>query len=131
MTYYQEQIIRIKNEVYPREYLYLQVRKAKQYIESHFPENPDLDKMAGVAYFSKFHFIRLFKSIYGKTPYQYLVSVRIEKAKQLLRTGTKISDVCFSVGFGSLSSFKELFKRYTSSTPASYKNKWNKEKKYY
>lgn len=107
-------------EIYPNFYLYKRIVQAKLFIDSHFNEDIDLDNIADEAYFSKFHFIRLFKKIYNKTPHQYLISVRMENAKRILKTGTAISDVCHSVGFSSVSSFTGLFKRSTGITPSAY-----------
>ncbi len=74
-------------EDYPKIYLYRRIVQAKLYIDKHFDEEIDLDNIADEAYFSKFHFIKLFKSIYQKTPHQYLMIVRLEKAKTLLKEG--------------------------------------------
>ena len=104
----------------PKIYLYRRVVLAKLFIEEHFADNIDLDAIAGEAAFSKFHFIRLFKMAYGKTPHQYLTLVRIEKAKLLLQSETTITDVCLSVGFDGISSFTHLFKRFTQLTPSAY-----------
>ena len=112
MTFYEEQIIKI-NESIGKDYLYRHITLAKKFIDSHFAEGISLDEIAGKSFFSKFHFIRLFKTIYNKTPHQYLTSVRIDKAKQLLLAGKKVEEVCFSVGFASIGSFKALFKRHT------------------
>ena len=92
-------------EEYPKIYLYRRVVQAKLYIDSCYAEQIDLNNISGEAYFSKFHFIRLFKSIYGKTPHQYLTAVRIGNAKQLLQENKSVTDVCTLVGFDSLSSF--------------------------
>ena len=70
---------------YPKVYLYRRIVQAKLFIDSHYQESLDLEAIADEAFFSKFHFIRLFKDSYGKTPYQYLTYVRIEKAKGLLK----------------------------------------------
>ena len=107
-------------EQYPKVYLYRRIVQAKLFIDSNYADNIDLDNIADEAYFSKFHFIRLFKKIYGKTPHQYLIVVRIEKAMQLLRTNQPVSDVCYAVGFESLSSFSGLFKRIVGVTPSAY-----------
>ncbi|MEI7587209.1 AraC family transcriptional regulator [Runella sp.] len=85
MTYYQEQVIEIRRNMYPKSYLYKQLKQAKEFIDRHFAEHIDLDDMAGEAFLSKFHFIRLFKSIYHQTLHQYLTAVRIEKAKELFK----------------------------------------------
>ena len=107
-------------DLYPKVYLYRRIVQAKLFIDSNYADNIDLDNIADEAYFSKFHFIRLFKKIYGKTPHQYLTVVRIEKSMQLLRTDIPVSEVCYSVGFQSLSSFSGLFKRIVGLTPSSY-----------
>lgn len=107
-------------EEYPRVYLYRRVVQAKLFIDNNFAEKIDLDNIADEAYFSKYHFIRLFKTIYGKTPHKYLTSVRIEKALQLLRADKPVSEVCFLVGFDSLTSFSGLFKRTVGLSPSNY-----------
>jgi len=126
MTWYEEQIIKINNSI-GKDYLYRHVMLAKKFIDIHFAEEISLDEMAGKAFFSKFHFIRLFKTIYNKTPHQYLTTVRIDKAKQLLRAGKSVEEVCFSVGFASIGSFKVLFKRHTKRTPVFYKQNTSKK----
>jgi AraC-like DNA-binding protein len=108
------------NEQYPKIYLYRRLVQAKLFIDTHYADNIDLGNIADEAYFSKFHFIRLFKNIYRKTPHQYLIFVRIEKAMELLKAGIPISDVCYAVGFESLSSFSGLFKRVVGITPSTY-----------
>lgn len=105
---------------YPRMYLYRRLVQAKLFIDRHYAEAIDLNCIADEAYFSKFHFIKQFKAIYQQTPHQYLKTVRIEKARQLLQEGTNVSDTCYAVGFESISSFSNLFKRATGSTPSAY-----------
>lgn len=105
-------------EEYPKVYLYRRVVQAKLFIDSNYAENIDVDNISDEAYFSKFHFIRLFKSIYGKTPHQYLRAVRIERAKHLLRSRISVTEACSMVGFESLSSFSTLFKRMTGVSPS-------------
>jgi len=107
-------------EQYPKVYLYRRIVQAKLFIDKHYADNIDLNNISDEAYFSKFHFTRLFKKIYGRTPHQYLIFVRIEKARHFLRAGTPVSEVCTAVGFESLSSFSGLFKRLTGTNPSSY-----------
>src|SRR6188474_2348710 len=95
-------------EQYPKVYLYRRIVQAKIYMDTHYAENIDLDNISDDALFSKFHFIRLFKKVYGKTPHQYLTSVRIENAIKLLKAGQTVSDACYAVGLESLSSFGSL-----------------------
>jgi AraC-like DNA-binding protein len=107
-------------EQYPKVYLYQRIVQAKLFIDTNYPDKIDLDNISDEAYFSKFHFIRLFKKVYGKTPHQYLTFVRVEHATLLLRNGKPVSEVCYAVGFESLSSFGSLFKRIVGSTPSAF-----------
>ncbi|MEO5893533.1 MAG: AraC family transcriptional regulator [Ferruginibacter sp.] len=125
MTFYSEQVKRMNSELYSKEYLTQQIIRAKQHIDKSFSDDLSLDELAAKAFLSKFHFIRLFKSLYGRTPHQYLVSVRIENAKRLLQTQRPISDICISVGFNSCTSFTALFKKITGYTPSAFKQKSN------
>ena len=115
---------------YPKVYLYRRIVQAKLFIDTNYADNIDLDNISDEAYFSKFHFIRLFKTVYGKTPHQYLITVRIEKAKQLLKQDLAVSEACFLVGFDSLSSFSGLFKRVVGQSASSYaiRHQLSKEK---
>ncbi|HVU99642.1 MAG TPA: AraC family transcriptional regulator [Puia sp.] len=110
----------MKGQPYPRMYLYRRLVQAKLFIDTHYAEPIDLGAIADEAFFSKFHFIKQFKSIYRQTPHQYLISLRIEKARLLLKAGLPVSDVCYRVGFESLPSFSGLFKRMTGMTPSAY-----------
>jgi AraC-like DNA-binding protein len=108
------------DEQYPRIFLYRRLVQAKLFIDGHYAEKIDLNNIADEVYSSKFHFIRQFKSIYHKTPHQYLIAVRMEKARELLKEGRPVSEVCYAVGFESLGSFSALFKRLHRITPLEY-----------
>lgn len=107
-------------ENFPKVYLYRRIVYAKLFIDEHYAEKIDLDNIANEAFFSKFHFIRLFYTLYKKTPHQYLSYTRIEKARQLLLSDISVSQSCYAVGFESVSSFTGLFKRLTGQTPSAY-----------
>lgn len=94
--------------------------QAKLFIDKNYAGNIDLGEISGEACFSKFHFTRLFRKIYGKTPHQYLRSVRVDKAMQLLRQATPVTTTCYLVGFESLSSFSGLFKSVVGMSPSAY-----------
>jgi AraC-like DNA-binding protein len=108
------------NALYPKMYLYRRVVQAKLFIDVHYHGPLNLDDIADEAYFSKFHFIRLFKATYGKTPHQYLIAVRIDNAQRLLKSGVPVTDVCYAIGFDSLSSFSALFKRMVKQSPSAW-----------
>lgn len=107
-------------EQYPKVYLYRRIVQAKLFIDKLYSEKIDLDNISDEAYFSKFHFIRLFKSIYGKTPHQYLTTVRIEKAQNFFQENKSVTEVCTLVGFDSLSTFSGLFTKLVGKTPSQY-----------
>lgn len=109
-----------KKEVYPKVYLYKRIVQAKLFIDTHFAEKIDLNNIADEAYFSKYHFIRLFHDTYKRTPHQYLSFVRLEKAKEFLKNGLPVAQACYAVGFESAGSFTTLFKRSVGQTPSAY-----------
>ena len=111
------------DELYPKQYLYRRVVRAKLYIDDNYATHLDLNKIADEACFSKFHFVRLFKSIYGRTPHQYLIHVRIDAALLKLAAGASVKTACYSVGFDSVQSFAGLFKRRVGVTPAEFRSK--------
>jgi AraC-like DNA-binding protein len=99
--------------------LYTRIVRAKLFIDDHYGSPLDLDRVSAEACFSKYHFLRLFKKTYNKTPYQYLSERRIEKAKEKLKhESLRVSEVGEAVGFESSTSFSLKFKEYTGETPA-------------
>jgi len=116
-------------EHYPKVYLYRRIVQSKIFIDQHYAEKIDLNNIADEAYFSKFHFIRLFKSIYRKTPHQYLKYVRIERAKVLLKNNIPVTETCCLVGFDSVSSFSGLFSKVVGESPSCYLKRHQEIKK--
>jgi len=107
-------------ETLPKLDLYRRIVQAKLFIDDNFAEPIDAGDIADEACYSKFHFIRTFKTIYGRTPHQHLTHVRVEKAKEMLELGTSVTDTCVAVGFDSLGSFTRLFKSRVGFTPSEY-----------
>jgi len=105
---------------YPRAYVYRQVVRAKLFIDVHFADDIDLESIAGEAYYSRYHFLRLFRQMYGVTPQQYRRRVRMEHAKSLLGDGVPVTEVCIEVGFESLATFSAAFKSLTGTSPSEY-----------
>lgn len=123
MTFYSDEVTRLTKSLYPHDDLTKHIIQSKFYIDKRFSENINLGKIAAKAMVSKFHFIRVFKKYYGRTPNQYLQEVRIEKAKQLLKKGKTIDETCYAIGFTSKTSFISLFKKRTGKTPLTYQGK--------
>lgn len=105
---------------YEKIYLYRRIVKAKLFIDRHFAEKIDLNNISDQANFSKFHFIRLFSAIYGKTPNHYLTKVRIDQAKLLLSKSCSIGETCIQVGFESPTTFASMFKREVGQSPSAF-----------
>jgi AraC family transcriptional regulator len=79
--------------------------------------------LADVAGMSVFHFAREFKRSTGTTPHQYLIKLRVERAKALLATpDLPLIEVGLRSGFSHQSHFTRLFRRETGTTPSSYRN---------
>jgi AraC family transcriptional regulator len=92
------------------------------FVEDNLGCNISLLEMAAVAGFSPDHFARLFKRTFRVSPYQYLLSRRIERAKSLLRDPKQsIVDVALACGFSSQSHLSAVFKRSTGVTPGTYR----------
>jgi AraC-like DNA-binding protein len=104
--------------------IYSKLVASKLYIDEHFDEAIDLESTASQAFMSPFHFHRLFTKVYRITPHQYITKKRLEKAKELLKTGqVSIFGICTGVGFESHGSFSMLFKKYNGIAPKSYQTK--------
>ncbi|MGH3735068.1 MAG: helix-turn-helix transcriptional regulator [Micromonosporaceae bacterium] len=81
----------------------------------------DVPTMARAALMSASHFSRLFREVYGETPWSYLMTRRIERAMALLRRGDlTVTDVCMEVGFSSLGSFSSRFSELVGESPRVY-----------
>ena len=122
MTYYQQELIRIRREHYPCAAVIERCRMAKRLIDERCCAGVDLDAIARGVFVSKFHFIRQFNRVYGQTPYRYLTEQRMQAAKALLDGGMSIGETCARVGFSSLPSFASLFKRYIGYSPGKMRN---------
>jgi|SRR5689334_9040528 len=96
--------------------------RARAFMDECYDQSLDLEQIASQASFSRYHFLRLFRSTFDQTPHQYLVERRIARAKVLLAAGDlSITEVCFAVGFQSLGSFSALFHRCAGYPPKEYR----------
>ncbi len=104
-------------------YLYQRIVAAKLYIDNNFTENIDLEQISRQAYLSRYHFHRLFRRIYKKTPHQYVTSKRMERARTLLTANDlTISEVSAELGFESPASFSNLFRKESGMAPQNYRS---------
>ncbi len=101
---------------------YLRLARARRLIDECYHLPLDLEQISSEACLSRFHFLRLFRRAFNKTPHQYLTQRRIERAKELLSSsGLTVTDVCFEVGFESLGSFSSLFHKHVGQPPITYR----------
>nr|WP_262899503.1 AraC family transcriptional regulator [Chryseosolibacter histidini] len=95
---------------------------ATDYIHSYYHQDITLEELAGVACLSKFHFLRLFKIAFQKTPHQFISEVKVQQAKTFLkRTGMEVSAIAKALGFDNTSSFSRMFYHQTGLYPSQYR----------
>ena len=98
------------------------VRRARDRMDREYSRPLAVAQLARTALMSEAHFSRQFRAAYGETPYSYLMTRRIERAKALLRRGDlTVTEVCFEVGCSSLGSFSASFTRMVGETPTAYR----------
>jgi AraC-like DNA-binding protein len=99
------------------------INRSIEFIMANFNRNFSLNEVSAVANLSPYHFIRVFKAQTGKTPYEYLMELKIEKARELLQAGKMtVTEVCYQCGFSNRSHFTAVFKGRVGLTPTSYRH---------
>jgi two-component system response regulator YesN len=117
-------VIELREQGMERRYDNL-IQHAKAYIEDNYNhEDISLNMVASEVNLSSSHFSTVFGQETGVTFVEYLTKVRMDKAKQLLRTtGTKTTEIAFEVGFRDAHYFSNLFKKTQGCTPREYRNR--------
>jgi AraC-like DNA-binding protein len=96
--------------------------RARDLVDSRYDEPLDLQVLAREAHVSPRHFSRSFRRVFGETPYQYLLSRRLERARHLLRTTElSVAEICLKVGFTSVGSFTTTFRRHVGVSPTTFR----------
>lgn len=96
--------------------------KVKEFIDNNYYENLDIDQLANLSYTSKFHFLRMYKKLFGTSPYHYILELKLIESKKLLKNHTTI-EVASKLNFTDRSAFSNRFKRRFKENPIEYKNK--------
>jgi transcriptional regulator GlxA family with amidase domain len=99
------------------------LRRARDLIDRNYAEPLDVPAIARAALMSPAHFSRKFRAAYGETPYTYLMTRRIERAKAFLRQGMSVTDTCIAVGCTSLGSFSTRFTEIVGEAPSQYRGR--------
>jgi AraC-like DNA-binding protein len=96
--------------------------RSKDLMDGRYSEPLDVPEIARAAGMSPAHFTREFRAAFGETPYQYLLTRRLERAAALLRnTDRPVIDICLSVGLTSVGSFTSSFTRTYGMSPTAYR----------
>ncbi len=97
-------------------------------MDREYAEPLDVPALARTALMSPAHFSRRFRAAYSETPYSYLMTRRIERAKTLFRnTDLSVTEVCMAVGCTSLGSFSTKFTELVGETPSTYRSRNHNE----
>ncbi|GAA2248014.1 helix-turn-helix transcriptional regulator [Streptomyces amakusaensis] len=100
----------------------VRLRRARDAMDRDYARPLDVPALARVALMSPGHFSRSFRAAFGETPYNYLMTRRVERAKALLRRGDlNVTEVCLAVGSTSLGSFSSRFTELVGETPSAYR----------
>src|ERR1700761_2735813 len=105
------------NEIYRS-----RINKAIDYVNDNLNKAISLEELAAVAYFSPFHFHRIFVAVTGETVNNFTNRIRNEKAARLLRFSKKsIAEIAIECGFSSPATLSRLFKQYFQVSPSAYR----------
>jgi two-component system, response regulator YesN len=99
----------------------------RTYIFEHFDEDISLEQVAQFVNLNPYYFSKLFKKLTGQTFSDYVTSIRIEKAKQLMQQGElNIKEISYHVGYHDPNYFSRVFKKVTNMTPKEYRSRIQK-----
>lgn len=99
-------------------------RLARRLLDRGYATPITIEQLSQQVALSPFYLIRLFRRTYRQTPHQYLIQVRIARAKELLSgSDLSITDICAEVGFESLGSFSALFRKTVGLSPSTYRRR--------
>lgn len=98
------------------------IKQMLSYIQEHYNEKITVEDIASSIHISQRECYRLFQTSLGETPGEFMVSLRLQKAQELLRyTDKSVLEVAVETGFGTSSYFGKIFKQYHHITPKQYK----------
>ena len=96
------------------------VRRARDYIATHVSESIELAQLASIAGLSQFHLLRAFRRQFGLPPHAYHIQLRLEKAKDLLASGSPPVNVALATGFSDQAHLTRVFRRFCGVPPGRY-----------
>jgi AraC-like DNA-binding protein len=102
-----------------------EAKKMRAMLHSCRDSSPTIKELANYVNLNPFQTIRIFRETFGVTPHAYLLSLKVSRAKDLLRSGTTISEVAMELGFVDQSHLHRNFKKMTGATPGEYRKALN------
>ena len=97
------------------------VRVIRRYIEEHYDTILSVEEIAEHFYYSREYVSRLFRRYYNLSPAEYVERCRIREARMRIAAGERILDVCYGVGYRSMSAFSAAFRRVTGRAPSAFR----------
>lgn len=123
-NYYHKKIDTTRNNENEKDPVPIRIRRVVDYINENIEKKITVDDLANMTEWRKDHFIRLFSKYMNITPYQYIISRRIEKSKSYLEETTiSINEIAYEVGFENNSCFYQAFKKAEGDTPDNYRKR--------
>lgn len=116
--------VSVTDDELPSPHLQRRIREVQTFLAANLDRDVDLQTIAREAALSPYYFTRQFTAFVGVPPYRYLIGLRIERARQLLReTELTVTQICHRVGFNSLSHFTTTFRQHTGVSPSAYRRR--------
>jgi AraC family transcriptional regulator len=99
-----------------------QLQRIRDFVEAHLDTDIRLNMMAGICGLSTEYFLRVFKASFGISPYQYVLNLRVERAKTLLGDAEhSLAEIALQCGFSHQEHMTRMFRRFTGVTPGRYR----------
>lgn len=103
--------------------IFRRISTARDWMDAHYNNEITLEDIGAVAAMNSQHFLRMFKQVYSITPHQYIIDLKLRKAKELLETSAMtIGEICQTIGFESVFSFSILFKKRFDVSPSEFRS---------
>ncbi len=116
----QEEFIQFENDKIPGITPY-RIKQIERYIKNRIDCCITTLELAQLCDLSQYHFIRMFKRTTGQTPHQFIIQLKMEKAKELLSSNKSIIQIGFATGFDNPSHFTQVFKNFFGITPLKFR----------
>jgi AraC-like DNA-binding protein len=107
----------------------LRISSVIEFLENNFGQNVNLEELAAKTFMSTRNFQRIFKKATGQSPIDYLIQIRLKRAKKMLSTSNlQVADIALQVGFNEYNYFSRKFKKAVGVSPIKYRTSFNLEK---